>query len=138
MATRVFVYGTLMRDECNHHWMRGARFLGVARSAPRFSLWSLNTYPVLCLEGRHRIYGEVYRVSQQKLRQLDLLEECPRYYRRARLATRFGMAWFYYQPEPPAGSRPLLVGNWHHRRFRPLRRDGFDSVSAHQGCLDLA
>lgn len=138
MATRVFVYGTLMRGESNHHWMRGTRLLGAARSAPRFSLWSLNTYPVLCLGGRHRIYGEVYRLSPEKLRQLDLLEECPRYYRRARLPTRFGIAWFYYQPEPPVGSWPLLAGNWRRRSSRPLRRHGFDSVSAHQGCLDLA
>jgi gamma-glutamylaminecyclotransferase len=135
---RVFVYGTLMRGECNHHWMYGARFLGKARSVPQFSLWSLGAYPVLCTGGHGRIHGEVYRVGKKKLQQLDLLEECPRYYRRGRLTTRFGLAWFYYQSVPPAGSCPLPAGNWRRRGSRPLRRDGFDGVSACQSHLDLA
>jgi len=138
MVTRVFVYGTLMNGECNHHWMRGAVFLGATRSAPQFSLWSLSTYPVLCLAGKGSVYGEVYRISAQKLRQLDLLEEYPRYYHRARLRTRFGVAWFYYQLQPPPGSHRLPGGNWRRRGMRPLRRDGFESVAAHQGLCDLA
>lgn len=133
MATHVFVYGTLMRGERNHHWMRGARFVGNASTAPRFSLWSLDAYPVLCPYGRTRVQGEVFRLTEAHLRRLDILEEYPRFYYRRRESTRFGPAWLYYQVSPPLESRPLPGGNWRRRKTRPLLRNGFAGVVAVQG-----
>ncbi|MEE4249661.1 MAG: gamma-glutamylcyclotransferase family protein [Alcanivoracaceae bacterium] len=133
MTTQVFVYGTLMRGERNHHWMRGARFVGSASTPPRFSLWSLGAYPVLCPHGRTRVQGEVFRLTEAHLRYLDILEECPRLYHRRREATRFGLAWLYYQSSPPPQSRFLPDGNWRRRTMRPLQRHGFAGVDAVQG-----
>ncbi|MFN3712128.1 MAG: gamma-glutamylcyclotransferase [Alcanivoracaceae bacterium] len=139
MQQRVFVYGTLLQGERNHHWMQGARLLGPARTAPRFRLWSLGSYPVLCFDGRQSIRGEVYQLSATHLRSLDILEECPRYYLRCRIPTRYGPAWIYYQPQPPQHARALPGGDWRRRVSRPLTRQGFAGVSAVQGRrLDLA
>ncbi|MDF1628570.1 MAG: gamma-glutamylcyclotransferase [Alcanivoracaceae bacterium] len=135
MATLVFVYGTLMRGERNHHWMRGARFVGGAVTAARFSLWSLGAYPVICPKGRTRVRGEVFRLSYAHLRRLDILEEYPRFYHRCREPTRFGPAWIYYQSNPPLQSRLLPGGNWRRRTMRPLSRSGFAGVEAVQGRL---
>jgi len=116
---RVFVYGTLMRREANHHYLRGAIYLGRAQTAPCYRLFSLGSYPVLCLHGRQRICGEVYRVSTAILRQLDRLEEYPHYYRPNKIPTDFGPAWLYFQAQPPAGAVAIASGNWRtvHGRF---------------------
>lgn len=132
MSTRVFVYGTLMRGQRNHHWMRGAVWLGC--SSPRgFSLWSLGQYPVACPGGGGRIRGEVYSLSLAHLYRLDVLEECPRFYRRRLVRTRFGMAWIYYQLEPPANAIWLPGGDWRRSRPRVDIRRGFHGVEAVQG-----
>lgn len=133
MITRVFVYGTLMRGERNHHWMRGARLLGECVSSPRFSLWSLGAYPVLCPQGHCRVHGEVYQISYAHLRRLDVLEEYPRFYLRRLQPTRFGPAWLYYQQAVPSLARALPGGSWRRRRHRPLTRSAFAGVEAVQG-----
>lgn len=130
---RVFVYGTLMRGQLNHHWMRGAERLGGARSPRGFSLWSLGQYPVACPEGVGCIRGEVYRLDPAHLYRLDVLEEHPQFYQRRQVATRYGMAWIYFQPKPPGGAHRLPGGDWRRNRPAVEFRRGFQGVEATQG-----
>lgn len=116
----VFVYGTLMKHETNHHYLRDATRLGNACTAPCYRLFSLGSYPVVCPLGRQRIRGEVYRVSTAALRRLDRLEEYPHFYQRRRIATAFGKAWLYFRMQPPAGARSIASGNWKSVRGRFL------------------
>lgn len=139
MTIRVFVYGTLMTGQRNHHWMRGAVWLGRATSPRGFLLWSVGQYPVACPGGRSRIRGEVYRLSVAHLYRLDVLEEFPRFYQRRLVNTRFGLAWMYYQSTPPAGARWLFGGDWRRNRAGNEIRRGFRGVEATQGrCADCS
>ena len=72
---RLFLYGTLKRGCCNHHYMAGQRFIGTASTAPRFRLMGLGGYPgmVHSDEGRG-IDGEVWEVDDDCLRRLHTLE----------------------------------------------------------------
>lgn len=133
MTPRVFVYGTLMRGQRNHHWMRGAVWLGRASTPRGFSLWSLGPYPVACPGGRGKILGEVYRLKRAHLYRLDVLEEFPRFYNRRLIGTRFGLAWIYYQPKPPGSARWLSGGDWRRNRLCIEIRRGFRGVEATQG-----
>ena len=133
LPARVLVYGTLMRGQRNHHWIRGAVRLGRGSSPRGFSLWSLGQYPVACPGGRGRIRGEVYRLSLAHLYRLDVLEECPRFYRRRLVQTAFGRAWIYYQTESPANAGWLPGGDWRRNRPRFEVRRGFHGVEAVQG-----
>ena len=74
--TRVFVYGTLKRGFCNHHLLTGQQFLGEARTAPGFTLYSLGDYPGLVpsADPLQQVVGEMWAVDPECLRQLDLLE----------------------------------------------------------------
>lgn len=125
---KVFVYGTLMRGEDNHHLLRNASLLGVAHTPPRYRLFSLGRYPVACPGGSQPIKGEVYGVSQRGLALLDELEEYPRDYRRGAIDTPFGPAWIYYQPKPASGARPIPIGDW--RRFGPRRLHGLNRTGS--------
>lgn len=127
------MYGTLMRRQRNHHWMRGAVLLGRASSPRGFSLWSLGQYPVACPEGCGRIRGEVYRLNLAHLHRLDVLEEFPCFYQRRLIPTRFGLAWIYYQLKPPGSARWLSGGDWCRNRSCVEFRRGFRGVEATQG-----
>ena len=81
-ATRVFVYGTLLKEEPNHRVLRTARFIARARTAPRFTLLNMGPFPGMLDEGNSTIEGEVYDVTEPILRALDRLESHPHFFRR--------------------------------------------------------
>lgn len=114
--SRVFVYGTLLRGETNHHFLRRARFLGRFTTRPSFALYSTGPYPVLCPGGRFAVSGEVYAISGLTLQALDRLEGYPEEYDRMLIPTRWGLAWVYYQGRPPGIGRLLPTGSWRERR----------------------
>lgn len=70
----VFVYGTLRQHESNHHLLKNASCLW--RQA-----WTIGIlydtgygYPGMLASTTNRVYGEVYEVNGEQLKQLDLLE----------------------------------------------------------------
>jgi gamma-glutamylaminecyclotransferase len=77
MRQRVFVYGTLLRGEVNHHLLAQAEYLGSHRTAACFSLYLLRAYPGAVRGGTSAIQGEVYGVDRAGLRRLDRLEDYP-------------------------------------------------------------
>lgn len=71
----VFVYGTLRRGEANDiNRLRPApRYLGPARVPG--TLYDLGPYPGVILGGAGWVQGEVYAISPELERQLDVIEE---------------------------------------------------------------
>ena len=69
----VFVYGTLLKGECNHnYYLGGIPCLGQA-TLRNFDLYDLGRYPGI-ITGDGTVLGEVYEVSDDKLSELDVLE----------------------------------------------------------------
>ena len=74
--TTLFVYGTLKRGDVRAPLLDGQRFLGEARTAPRYRLFNTGTYPALVqagplgLEGL-AITGELWGVDAACLSRLD-------------------------------------------------------------------
>lgn len=117
--TRVFVYGTLRRGECNHEVLRGARFVGAARTEPRYRLVDLGAFPAMLAGGTTAVAGEVYEVDGATLAALDRLEGTPRFYERAVVVLEGGTEVQAYLLR--AGSRGpvrlIASGDWRsHRR----------------------
>ncbi len=81
---RVFVYGTLMRGQCRAHVLREQRWLGEARTAPRYLLFDTGPYPAMVetVTGVE-VEGEVWDVSRECLEILDGIEGVPRLYDRS-------------------------------------------------------
>jgi gamma-glutamylcyclotransferase (GGCT)/AIG2-like uncharacterized protein YtfP len=112
MEHQVFVYGTLLAGEVNHHLLAGAEYLGAHRTERCFTLVNLGAYPGLVSGGRTAVVGEVYRVDGAGLRMLDRLEDYPRLYDRRLIQTRFGRAWAYLYRGSTANRRVLPGGDW--------------------------
>jgi gamma-glutamylaminecyclotransferase len=72
----VFVYGTLKRGGSNHAHLAGQRYLGDARTAPGFTLYSLGDYPGLVHAATDTagVSGELWQVDAPCLAALDHLE----------------------------------------------------------------
>ena len=74
--TTLFVYGTLKRGGSNHAFLAGQRYLGIARTQPGFTLFSLGAYPGLVPspEDRAGVTGELWSIDDACLVRLDELE----------------------------------------------------------------
>lgn len=71
---KLFVYGTLKREQCREFYLRKEQFLGIVRSTPEYRLLDLGSYPALVRNGKTSIVGELYAISDQCLEQLDVVE----------------------------------------------------------------
>jgi gamma-glutamylcyclotransferase (GGCT)/AIG2-like uncharacterized protein YtfP len=124
MRHLIFVYGTLLRGEVNHHLLGRAEYLGEHRSEPRFTLFALGAYPGAAPGGHTAIAGELYRVGDAGFTRLDRLEDYPRLYQRLLIASPHGRAWIYVY-RGRLRDRPVIPsGDW-----RDLTR-GVGSIQA--------
>lgn len=114
-CNRVFVYGSLKRGQTNHHWLKGATFVGRARLHGA-ELYSLGAYPMALLRSGSSdlIHGEVFEIDADGLSQLDILEEYPNDYDRQVLSLSDGsQAWVYVgHEELVAGCDRVEYGDW--------------------------
>ena len=81
----LFVYGTLKHGQRNHGLMREARFLGVAVTAPEYTLLDLGPFPGMIEDGTTAVHGELYEVRPGLLAKLDRHEGVPRLYVRSEI-----------------------------------------------------
>jgi len=82
--TNLFVYGSLKRGLQNHFYLAGQEFFGAARTVPSYRLYRWGAYPglVAVQENGVAVRGELYRVDDETLRRLDVLEDVPHLYQR--------------------------------------------------------
>lgn len=111
----VFVYGTLKREQFNHHRLNGSKFIGTARTMDNFAMYGSGIPFVRMSEHAYPIYGEVYEVNRRTLIDLDWLEGHPTSYER-RLVPVYvqqlgsARAWLYFHDR--AGGTRLKKGVW--------------------------
>ncbi|XP_050669300.1 putative gamma-glutamylcyclotransferase CG2811 isoform X2 [Leptidea sinapis] len=89
MTHKVFVYGTLKRNEPNHHWLTKpengtGKFLAEGTTQKKYPLIIATKYNIPFLlyspgDG-HYVKGEVYEVDDTMLSKLDILEDHPKWY----------------------------------------------------------
>jgi gamma-glutamylaminecyclotransferase len=120
---RVFVYGTLLRGEINHHHLASAPLLRDAQTPPAFTLHDLGHCPGLVRGGTHVVVGELYAVDEPTLAALDRLEGHPRFYLRTLVDLDAGAAALTYllRPAQVEGTPIIASGSWRGRRQPPAR-----------------
>jgi gamma-glutamylaminecyclotransferase len=116
-AVRLFVYGSLLSGEENHGALLGARFVGAARTAPRYTLVSLGRYPALVVGGRTAVVGELYDVDDARMVLLDEFEGVPEHYLRVDVDVEGGEpAQGYVLAPHRVGDLPIIAsGDWRAR-----------------------
>lgn len=107
---RIFVYGSLRQKQGNSHWMTNAQLLGDYR-IDNYQLYSLGHYPG-AVPGNGAVYGEVYRIDNATLAELDALRTRGGEYARQLIQTPYGSAWMYVYQRPVDGSTLIESGDW--------------------------
>jgi len=84
---KLFIYGTLKRQQSRAGALDGQRFIGEAKTLARYRLFDTGSYPVLvgCHEvedGGLEIEGELWHVDADCLARLDEIECVPELFRR--------------------------------------------------------
>ena len=93
-SRRVFVYGTLMNGESNHHFLENATFIG-ASSIDGYELYNVGWYPAIIM-GDGEIPGELYQVPKGDMDSIDMLEgEGDLYIRKCEMASDGSLAYVY-------------------------------------------
>lgn len=91
---KVFVYGTLMKGEGNHHFLEDSKLLG-ASSVEGYDMYNVGWFPAI-VRGDSRILGELYEVSQEDMPSIDALEgEGSLYRRRCEITKDNEIAYLY-------------------------------------------
>lgn len=119
----VFVYGTLRKHQVNNHLLKNAERIA-SQSWAYGRLYDVGFgYPAMIQGEDSKVYGELYRVNDQGLRRLDLLEGYKgpgldsNHYERLEqeVYTDFGTyeAYIYvYRKEQVNGLREVQTGDW--------------------------
>lgn len=122
----IFVYGSLRQGERDHAVLEGATFVGYTRSAPGYRMVDLTVYPALIEFPGHVVYGELYRVTREIRRRLDVLKEVPVLFQRTTIGLEDGRrAETYTMREQQVRGRRRLRGDDWKQRFAVSRRGGW-------------
>jgi len=73
--TKIFVYGTLLRDQGNWSWaLKDQTFVCEAETKPEYTMISLGGFPGVLEGGNTSIQGEVFEVDDERMHDIDCLE----------------------------------------------------------------
>nr|CAD7604293.1 unnamed protein product [Timema genevievae] len=153
MFFNVFVYGTLKTKEPNHHWLTDpkkgkATFIGEAETVKKYPLVIATKYniPFLldCQNHGHNVCGEVYKVDEQMLASLDILEDHPSFYQRdiehVRLMNsteeeNIFKCWIYFLNK----FKPEMLSLPHHKNYSSTGDHGLQYLERYQrnSCYDF-
>lgn len=111
---RVFVYGTLKRGGYNHYILNSSIFEQEIKTKEKYSMYSMGAFPfVLLAESLVQITGEVFSVTEEVLKRLDILEGYPYFYNREQILLEDGTrAWIYYLQEKDYEYPIIASGVW--------------------------
>lgn len=76
----VFVYGTLKSGHTRHSALREERYIGIAKTEPKYGMYQYGGYPAAVdseaesVSIGRAIYGELYEVSDACMMELDKIE----------------------------------------------------------------
>jgi gamma-glutamylcyclotransferase (GGCT)/AIG2-like uncharacterized protein YtfP len=118
----LFVYDTLRQGEPLHAQLGESRFISLASTLAAFSLVDLGPIAALLRGGSTAVVGELYAVSLQTRRQLDIERQVPLLFNREKVQLADGSeAESYVLPADKArGRRRVAHGDWKKRFGRPI------------------
>ena len=99
---RVAVYGSLKKGGANAGCLGYAEFLGRDTVRGRYLMLDLQYYPAVVESDALPLMDipvEVYRITEEELAYLDILEGHPGYYARKKVDTKWKGTWMYFLPE---------------------------------------
>ena len=95
---KIFIYGSLKKGgrERGLRESKDCKYLGTAITTDSiFNLIDLGKFPTITMDGKYKIQGELWSVTNEKLRELDKIEGYPMIYTKTLVNTSLGEAETY-------------------------------------------
>ena len=103
ITRKVFVYGTLMNGEGNHHFLENSTCLGKA-AIEGYDMYNVGGFYPAIIPGNSRIIGELYEVPENDMPSIDMLEgEGSLYIRKCEITTGNELAYIYEYAQDTEG-----------------------------------
>jgi len=81
----LYVYGTLKKNRHNHKYLDGAEFIGNFITSKDFTL-AVSELPFMIKRpSKSGVRGEVYKINSKLLKDIDMLEGHPLFYKREKI-----------------------------------------------------
>jgi gamma-glutamylcyclotransferase (GGCT)/AIG2-like uncharacterized protein YtfP len=111
--TRIFIYGTLKKGFSNSSLLNSSEYLGEDITVQRYPIFidpSFGFPYLLSEEGRGKfIKGEVYDVTDDTLKAMDIFEGSPDLYKRGTIELKeFGEVQVFYETSAPCVEQDLI------------------------------
>ncbi|MCZ0755906.1 gamma-glutamylcyclotransferase family protein [Anoxybacillus sp. J5B_2022] len=125
---RVFVYGTLLVGEANHH-IAAPYLQHVQPGKVKGRLYDVGAYPALVLDEEGEVVGEWLTVTEEGIRRMDVLED----YEEGGTNNEYERVWikdceqdiegyvYIYTPEKAAHLPLIASGSWREHRRTKMR-----------------
>lgn len=115
----VAVYGSLLKGLYNHNnYLGEAEYLGEFDTLPLFTMYDFGNFPGVIMEGNTSIRMEVYKVTNDELRDINRLEgyaeKSPKggLYDRIKIKTPYGKAYMYVKNTVSKAIPVVADGDW--------------------------
>lgn len=115
----IAVYGTLRKGCSNNKVLGDSDYVGTFESKPIFNMFSVSeSFPALKLSGQTSVLFEVYKASDEILKNVDELEGYNKdnkslsMYDRKRIFTPYGESYFYIFEGTTNGMNKINSGDW--------------------------
>jgi gamma-glutamylaminecyclotransferase len=120
----LFVYGTLRQGEPRHGLLAGAGFIALASTPPSYHLVDVGPFAALVRGGPTAVVGELYRVTLETRRVIDVELQVPLLFSREtiQLADGSDADAYLLTSEQVRGRRRLAHGDWKQRFSRSISR----------------
>jgi gamma-glutamylaminecyclotransferase len=120
----MFVYGTLRQGEPRHALLGGADFVGPSSTPPVFHLVDIGPYAALVRGGATAVSGELYRVTLEMRRVIDVELQVPLLFSRETIQLADGNEADAYllTSDQVRGRRRIAHGDWKQRFSRSVSR----------------
>jgi len=81
----VFVYGSLRKGRGLNPVLSSSEFVGEFKTKPKYTMYSLGAFPCIVKSGNTSIVGEIYKISLETERRLDMIEGVPQLYQKGKV-----------------------------------------------------
>lgn len=113
----LFAYGSLRRGERDHDALLGSACQGTVRTSAGYRLVDLGVYAAMIASGHQAVVGELYEITRETRRRLDVMKEVGILFQRVRIQLEDGRSAETYlmREEQVRGRRRLRTGDWKQR-----------------------
>ena len=113
----LFAYGSLRQGERDHAALDGAHCRGTVRTARGYRLVDLGVYAAMIEAGEQAVVGELYEITRETRRELDVMKEAGVLFHRVRVELEDGRSAEAYlmREDQVRGRRRLRTGDWKQR-----------------------